>query len=133
MLKIILVGAVLLGAAWAYGPTRERIASALVPVAERLGPVGDLVAAPVRRYTVQTELDFIADQILMHRTEGREVPTEQTFQTWLKKTVKTRWGGKDAWGSPYFLTQRRNQTAVGSVGPDGQRGTEDDLREPVVY
>lgn len=133
MVKMVLVVAVILGAAWSYGPTRQKMTNALVPVAERLGPVGELVLTPIRNYATQTEIEFIADQIEMHRTEGREVPNEKTFQSWMKKRVKTRYDGRDAWGTPYFLLRREPQWTVGSAGRDGERGTADDIREPVVF
>jgi hypothetical protein len=133
MFKIVLVVAVLLGIAWSYAPTRQQIAVRLVQVAEKLGPVGDVVLNPVRKYSTQSEVGFIVDQIRMARLEGRQMPGERTFAGWLKQRVKTKWKGVDAWGFPYYLTQKQMQFTVGSVGPDGKRGTGDDIRETVQF
>ena len=129
MIKAILGALVLLGFAWGYPPTRARMIRGIEPVAEALGPAGDLVALPIQRYNAQTEINFVVDQIRMHKNEGREIPDERTFQKWLGERVKTKNRGRDPWNRPYFLLKVSGQVTVGSVGEDGARGTEDDLKK----
>lgn len=133
MLKVVLVVLVLLGAAWGYPPTRTQMAHALLPVAERLGPAGEYVSRPVRRYNARTEISFVLDQIAMARTEGRPTPTGRSFQEWLKARVKTKNNGKDIWGNEYYLTVDGTTFTVGSVGPDGERNSPDDITKSKTF
>lgn len=129
MLKTVVVVLILLGFAWGYHPTRVRMMRAIEPVVEALGPAGDLVVIPIQRYNAKTEVNFLVDQIQMHRTEGREVPDSRTFQAWLGKRVSTKNQGRDPWNHPYFLLSIAGRITVGSVGEDGERGTADDITQ----
>ena len=133
MFKTVMTVVILLGFGWAYPPTRARIVLAAKPALEHMGPVGDVLSRPIQRYTTSTEVKFILDQILMSRTEGREVPDAQTFQRWMARRIVTKNAGKDSWGNPYFLIRTGGLLTVGSVGQDGQRGTEDDIKESIPF
>lgn len=129
MFKAIVVAMLLLGFGWAYPPTRARMMLLGQPALERMGPVGEKILVPVQRYTTRTEMKFILDQISLARTEGKEIPDERTFQRWMTKRLLTKNNGKDPWNHPYYLIRVGSQLTVGSVGKDGKRGTEDDIRE----
>lgn len=132
MIKTMLGVLILLGFAWGYEPTRVRMMRVLEPVAEALGPAGDLVVTPIERYNAKTEITFLLDQIQMHRNEGREIPDDRTFQVWLGKRVTTKNQGRDPWNHPYFLMKVSGQVTVGSVGEDGERGTSDDITQTIL-
>ncbi len=133
MLKSGLIALILLGFAWAYPPTRARMVYAARPALERMGPFGETVLTPVHRYSTSSEVSFIIDQILLARTEGKEVPDERTFQRWMSKRILTKNNGKDAWNHPYYLIRVAGIMTVGSVGQDGQRGTSDDIRKTIPF
>jgi hypothetical protein len=133
MAKNIFFAIVLLGFAWAWEPTRVRIIIAAKPVLELMGPVGEIAMTPIERYSTQTELSFIADQIMLARTEGRETPDMRTFPRWMKERVVTKNQGKDPWNHPYYLVRVGTMLTVGSVGEDGQRGTEDDIKKSIPF
>jgi len=129
MLKMLVILVILMGFGWAYPPTRARMVVAARPALERMGPVGDKVLMPVQRYSTRQEVKFILDQISLAKTEGKELPEDQTFQRWMSKRLLTKNNGKDPWGHPYYLIRVGGQVTVGSVGQDGRRGTGDDIRE----
>ena len=131
MVKKVIVVVMLCGLAWAYPPTRARIVLALQPALIRMGPVGERMITPVHRYNTRTEVNFIADQIILSKTEGREIPDERTFTRWISKRLLTKNQGKDAWGHAYYLVGVSGSLTVGSVGEDGQRGTADDIRKTI--
>jgi hypothetical protein len=134
MLKTVLMILVVLGFAWGYPPTRARMLHAAEPVLVRLGPLGKRIALPVQRYSTGQELEFILNQILLARTEGKETPDPKTFQRWLSKRVLTKNNGSDPWGHSYYLVRSNGGTlVVGSVGPDGQSGTADDLNKSIPF
>ncbi|MGH7500300.1 MAG: type II secretion system protein GspG [Longimicrobiales bacterium] len=134
MLKAILIVVVLLGFAWGYPPTRSHIVYRLEPALVMLGPVGRWIIRPVQRYSTKQELDFILDQIVLARTEGKEIPDAKSFHVWLSKRVLTKNQGKDAWGNRYFLIRPRSGSlTAGSIGPDGKSGTEDDIRLTIPF
>jgi hypothetical protein len=130
-MKKILIVLLIFGLAWAYTPTRARMLLAAQPVLERMGPVGEKIVTPIHRYNTHTEVSFIADQIVLARTEGRDIPDERTFHRWMMKQILTKNQGKDAWGFPYFLVKVGSSITVGSIGADGQRGTADDIKKTV--
>ncbi|HUF69937.1 MAG TPA: type II secretion system protein GspG [Longimicrobiales bacterium] len=132
MIKNILIAIVLLGFAWAWEPTRVRMVLAARPALERMGPLGDWAVTPIQRYNTQTEISFITDQIIQSKTEGREVPNARTLQSWLQARVVTKNRGRDPWGHPYYLIQVGTVLTVGSVGEDGERGTDDDIKKSIT-
>jgi hypothetical protein len=132
MLKLVLVLLVAIGFATAHPPTRERIAHTAAPALEKLGPVGRFLLRPMHKVTAHNEVDFLINQVELARIMGREIPTETSFQNWIKARVKTSAGvrvtGKDPWGAPYYLSRSQTAITIGSNGPDGKRNTPDDIR-----
>jgi hypothetical protein len=133
MFKTVFVVLVLVGFAWGYPPTRARMVLGLRPVLEKLGPVGDVIVKPVQRYSASQEVNFLLEQLQMHKTEGREIPDERTFQKWIAKRVSTKNQGRDPWDNPYFLLKLSGKVTIGSVGEDGARGTADDITKTIPF
>lgn len=133
MVKNALIAIVLLGFAWAWEPTRVRMIIIARPALERMGPVGDKAITPIQRYNTQTEISFIMDQISLAKTEGRDVPDARSFQRWVQKRIVTKNQGRDPWDHPYYLIRVGSMLTVGSVGEDGERGTDDDIKKSIPF
>ena len=133
MFKTLFIVVVLLGFAWGYPPTRARMVLRAQPVLERLGPVGEMVVRPVQRYSASQEVNFLLEQLQMHKTEGREIPDEKSFQNWIKRRVSTKNEGRDPWNNPYYLLKTSGRITIGTVGEDGKRGTEDDISKTIPF
>ena len=129
MIKKIIIGAVLLGFAWSLPPVRARVAIALAPAFDRLGPVGDWLKQPMLEYRAETDVKFLIDQLQMERTEGRTLPTNtRAFNDWMGRRAGAGERGKDPWGNLYWMKKSGGATTVGSNGPDGIVNTSDDIR-----
>jgi len=132
MLKTALIVITLLGFGYAYEPTRVRMLLVAKPALERMGPLGERIATPVQRYNTATELSFILDQIQLAKTEAKEIPDARTFQTWMQRRILTKNRGRDPWDFPYYLIRVGPTLTVGSVGEDGQQGTDDDIKKSMT-
>lgn len=132
MLKLVVVLLVALGFVSAYEPTRTKMAAATAPVLERLGPAGRVALRPMHKWVARSEVNFIASQIELARTVGREVPTPRSFEGWMRQRLTTRNDGKDPWGKAYYFSVTASKSGiVGSAGPDGEQDTDDDIATPV--
>ena len=111
--NLMMLGVVLFAVAMAYPPTRIQMEAALVqPVKDEIG-----------RRLVPRRIRVMADQLDMRLSRAQGLPTG--FEGWLRRDYSGV--EHDPWGNVYFLqTSRRNYT-VGSMGPDGVQGTEDDI------
>jgi len=111
--KLLLFALALLAIGMAIPSTRAEIqARAVTPVLDNIGKR----LAPGR-------LEAMADQLDVRLGRGEGLPG--VFEGWLRRDYS---GPElDPWERPWFLeTGRRNYT-VGSMGPDGERGTDDDI------
>ena len=117
---------VLLALAWAIPPARMRLTAFAAPVLHKLGPVGDKLLSPTRRYATQNEVTAIARMIANDQDEGRQLPEERTFNYWLVRRVRSE-DGIDVWGNKFWMKRTQKIVTVGSNGPDGERGTKDDV------
>jgi Type II secretion system (T2SS), protein G len=99
------------------------IPAARVQIFEAVSPVTDAV----RSKMVPSKLEGMADQLeIKIRTKGPLRPGEEAWAQWLR----TGYSGtpEDPWGNLYFVNiGRRGGFTVGSVGPDEELGTEDDI------
>jgi hypothetical protein len=116
---------------WAIPGVRQRIGVAMLPLLERLGPVGEKVADPVRAFKARNEMSFFLRILLDDRTEGRRLPDERSFTNWVRERMPQE-TGIDPWGNTYWLRRQTNAWVVGSNGPDGERDTEDDVVQEAV-
>jgi hypothetical protein len=113
-----------LAIAWAIPGVRNRIGVAVLPVLERLGPVGEKLANPARAFKARNQLAFFLRIINDDRTEARALPEDRTFTQWVRGRMPQE-SGIDPWGNPYWLRRRGTTFMVGTDGPDGVRDTAD--------
>lgn len=113
---------------WAIPGVRQRIGLAMLPVLEKLGPVGDFAASPVRAFKARNELAFFLRIMQDDDAEGRALPNERTFADWIDRRMPQE-TGIDPWGQAYWLERRGSTFTVGSSGADAERGTDDDVTQ----
>jgi hypothetical protein len=124
-MKPYLIGFLLLFAAWSIPPARERTWD---PALTRLEPVGEWLAMPVRRGLTRHQTKQLVRIIKSDRDQGRPVPDPHTFEAWLDRRFKDISTRTDSWGRKYYLEREAGTITVGSRGPSGERGTDDDIR-----
>lgn len=128
-MKALLIIVLLIGAAFGIPQIRNRIAGPLDPLLSRLGPIGEAVQTPTRRWQANQEMTFILRRITEDRNLRKPLPSPHNFQRWLIANVRgVKNGGNDPWGQPYYYILTRTTMTIGSQGQDMQRDTEDDLR-----
>jgi hypothetical protein len=70
-------------------------------------------------------LKAMADQLDVRLQRGEGLPV--VFEGWVRRDYT---GPEfDPWENPWFLQTGRRQYTVGSMGPDGEQGTADDIVE----
>lgn len=113
--KLFLFLVFLLAVAMAVPRSRAEIQNrAIKPVFDNIG--GRI--APGR-------LRAMADQLDVRLGRGEGLPSG--FDGWLRRDYS---GPElDPWDRPWYLTTGRGSYTVGSMGPDGQQGTADDITE----
>ena len=110
--KIILILFVVLGAAMAIPSTRAKLTDAAAPIMN--GFRGKLVPG---------RLEAMVDQLNTRMERGAGMP--DSWEGWLRRDYSGE--AQDPWGNPYYLENGRRGYTVGSMGPDGVQGTEDDI------
>ena len=75
---------------------------------------------------VPRRLRVMADQLDARLRRGDDLPG--SFEGWLRRDFTG--SPTDPWGNNYYLQATRQDYFVGSAGPDGEVGTDDDIREP---
>ena len=93
--------------------------------------IQDNVFTPIRddigTRLVPRRLRAMADQLDVRLGRGERLPEQGAFEVWLRRDFS---GPEiDPWGNPWFLSGGRAAYTVGSLGPDGQLGTDDDITE----
>lgn len=107
-----------------YEPVLDRAGTLLQPLISRM-------LNPVFRWSTRSEEEHYL-VILRNRVNlGEPLPKPREFQNFLSQESNSGRNGRDPWGSAYFLTLRRDSIQVGSPGPDGVRGTDDDILSAV--
>ena len=110
--KLVMMAFVLLAVGMAVPSTREQIVDFVRPVKDEVG----IRLVPRRITTMADQLD-----VRLGRAEG----LPDRFDGWLRRDYSGI--PEDPWDNQYYLeTSRRNYT-VGSMGPDGVQGTDDDI------
>ena len=133
MVKYVVIFIFILGAAFGIPAIRNRIAGPLDPVLSKLGPIGEKIQTPTRRWATKNEEMLIIRKLAEQHNQQKEMPSPLAFQSWIKQNFKGRGteAGLDPWGRPYYLIHTRNQITVGSQGADRRRETPDDIRVSV--
>ena len=129
MFKIIFVVVVLIGAGFGIPQIRDRITPPLAPLLNRLGPIGDAVQNPTKRWAAKNEINLIIRKLAEDHNQNRGIPSPLGFHVWLRQNFRGGINdGGDPWGRPYYLIHTSSLVTVGSQGPDRQRDTSDDVR-----
>lgn len=112
--KLLLLCLFVLAVAMAVPSTRAQIqVRAVKPVRDAIG---------VR--LVPRQLDAMANQLDVRLSRAERLPVDN-FSAWVRRDYT---GPElDPWDNPWFLQVGRRQYTVGSMGPDEQQGTGDDL------
>lgn len=115
MVKKLIIGAfVLLAVGMSIPSTRASIVDTLSPFADA-----------IKWKIVPRRLEAMADQLAVRVQRGAGLPTGNQWAGWLRRdyTSKTT----DPWGNTWYLQPERRGFSVGTMGPDGVRGTDDDM------
>lgn len=111
--KLLMLCLLLLAIGMAVPSTRAEIqARTIVPVRDYIG--GRL--APGRLDAMANQLD-----VRLGRAEG----LPGNFDGWIRRDYTGP--ETDPWGRAWYLVVSRSTYTVGSMGPDGEQGTEDDI------
>ncbi len=112
--KLLLLCLLALGVAMAVPSTRAQIQErALTPIMDDIG-----------RRLVPRRLDAMANQLDVRLSRAERLPVDN-FSAWVRRDYTGP--ERDPWDNPWYLQVGRRQYTVGSMGPDGQQGTDDDL------
>lgn len=127
MFKFILIMLFVIGTVTTVPPVRNRVLPALEPLIVKLGPIGEKMITPVRKYQAQTGATNALRELSQQRTQGREIPNVRTFSSWLQRAMRNDSAAFDPWGERYYLRTARGTVSVGSPGPDRKKETSDDI------
>jgi hypothetical protein len=90
--------------------------------------IRDHTIVPVRNYIggrlAPGRLDAMANQLDVRLGRGEGLPGGD-FQAWIRRDYTGP--ETDPWGNPWYVTSGRSNYTVGSSGPDGEQGTDDDI------
>lgn len=75
---------------------------------------------------VPKRLDVMIDQLVVKVNRGEPLPSGKSAWGWLHRDYSS--DPEDPWGHPYYIDATRGGFIVGSMGPDGIKGTQDDIR-----
>jgi len=126
MFKAIGIIIFLLALIMGIPPLRQKAGAVAVPVLEKLGPVGAVVVNPIKKMGAKSKVKHIASLLDSDLQQGRKVPTERDFLTWLQRRSQDE-KGADPWGQPFWMKDTAKKIVVGSSGPDRKPDTADDL------
>lgn len=114
MKNIVFLALFLLAVAMAIPSTRQKLLNDVIHPA-RDGLLTKLVPG---------RLEAMADQIDVRLQRAEGFPGN--WDGWLRRDYSGV--PEDPWGNIYYLEAGRREYTVGSMGPDGQQGTADDVR-----
>lgn len=110
--KLIMLAFLALAVGMAIPKTRVRIAESVQPIKNAIG-----------ERLVPRRLDVMADQLDVRLGRAEGLP--QNFLGWLRRDYSGV--PEDPWDNIYYLAPGRRDYTVGSMGPDGIQGTDDDI------
>jgi hypothetical protein len=123
---------VVLAVIWAIPGARTQVVATAHPTLERLGPRAEFVIRPARREAAKKQMKAILRVAVADQGSGIGVPVGNGFQEWMRLRIPEL-SGLDPWGGAYWMTSGAETLTVHSSGPDGVRGTEDDLHQTVTF
>jgi len=110
--RIILFLLVILGAAMAIPATRTKLTDAAAPLVNK-----------VKAKIVPGRLEVMADQLEVRLGRGQGLPA--SWEGWLRRDYSSV--PEDPWDNIYYIEVGRRGFTVGSMGPDGIQGNDDDI------
>src|SRR5438132_11750554 len=122
MFKVILILLIVIGAITTIPALRQRASVALAPVFAKIAPHLSGVTDPMKKVKTSDKESEILGALKQEHIQGRALP-EEDFSGWLKGHQFE----SDGWGNQYYMLVRNDSLFVGSPGPDGKRGTPDDV------
>jgi len=129
--RLILLLVIFAGATASVPELRERVGPRVFPVWDyvvaRIGPLVNRALRPAYRWAAKSEASGIARELRQREASGHRLPSPNELPGFIERNRFTLKRGLDPWGTPYFMVVRRDSIFVGSAGPDGIRGTEDDI------
>ncbi len=125
MKKIVFLVVIAIGATTSVPALRSRAAATLGPT---LGPYLDRVLNPIRVNLAERREEMLLQRLRDVRRGGTENPKPEEFPAWVKTWVADPNAYLDPWHRAYQLLVREDSVFVVSMGPDGKRGTEDDIK-----
>ena len=112
--RLIMLAFVVLAVAMAVPSTRAQLSDQIVRITDKIG------ASLVPR-----RLEAMVGQLDVRLDRGEGLP--EGFEGWLRRDFSS--SEFDPWDNVYYLQQGRRSYTVGSMGPDGVQGTDDDIRK----
>ena len=110
--RLIMLAFVVLAVAMAVPSWRAGIVESLMPIKHAVG-----------NRLVPRRLDVMANQLDVRLNRGEGLPGN--FEGWLRRDYS---GSQfDPWDNEYYIEATRRDYTVGSMGPDAQQGTDDDI------
>lgn len=115
--KLFMLVVVAVAVAMAVPSTRQQIQDRVfTPITDDIG-----------NRLVPRRLRAMGDQLDVRVQRGERLPDPNVFEGWLRRDYTGP--ETDPWGNAWYLTIGRSSYTVGSMGPDRERGTDDDLTE----
>lgn len=99
------------------------------PLRERARPQIEYVLNPIYRWEAKNRVKDIQRVLERERSQERALPRPRDFQRFITAREGAR-AAIDPWEQPYYLVMTRRTFQVGSMGPDRQRNTVDDILSP---
>jgi hypothetical protein len=109
--KLIMLLFVALAVGMAVPSTREQIGDSVTPIKDYIG-----------YKLVPRRLEVMADQLDVRLERAEGLPGN--FEGWLRRDFSG--SPEDPWGNQYYIVSGRRDYTVGTMGPDGIQGTDDD-------
>ncbi len=110
--KLLMILFLALAVGMAIPSSRAEIASWGEPITDGIG-----------ERLVPRRIEAMADQLDVRLDRAEGLPDR--FDGWLRRDYTG--APEDPWGNIYYLVQGRRDYTVGSMGPDGVQGTDDDI------
>src|SRR5687768_5457690 len=104
MFKFFFIALVVILAVTTIPAIRSRV---MPPVARALGPTGEKIATPFKRWKAKTGANNLMRELQAEATAGRKMPPPVEFKAWAIKELRDPMAGTDPWGGTYFLKPGR--------------------------
>lgn len=130
MFKFIFIFLLVVGAVTTIPPIRER---AMPPISRALGPTGEKMMMPIKKWQAKTACTNLLRELATAYNQGKAIPDPGNFYLFAREATNNKTGDVDPWGKRYYLMPGARIMKVGSNGPDGKRGTPDDIVAQVPW